>query len=431
MFLTRGYLKSNKQSFLRCTEIIHTDVVGPITPTGFNGCRYYLVLIDGYSRLRWAEPMKEKSEAFPRIKKFIIFIQNQTGKRVKRLGLDNGLEYGRTGLLEWLQEQGIHHEPTVPYLPEMNGVSERSNGVINTKARALIADAGVDENLWPEAVKTLVYLANRTETSTHKGVPLEIFLRAYHGDDDDYTQDLKHLKIFGCKAQVHIPQEKRAKSCKYMGRVKEGILVGYEDVNIFRIYFPSEKKIERVRDVTFVEEYEDNFLSHASIDRFLPGESLDLVIPNETILSKKSANSANSNHHISPLPTHQPSPAISSTSSTLSEPPDEIQLEEIKQPRRSQRKRRAPNCYEGIAVNMAMSAVVSEELQEPLTYEQALASPEAELWKQAMNEEVEALEDSHTWQMVDSPSNAKVLGGKWVYKIKRGVDGKPSRYKAR
>ena len=84
-----------------------------------------------------------------------------------------------------------------------------------------------------------------------------------------------------------------------------------------------------------------------------------------------------------------------------------------------------------MAVNMAMSAVVSEELQEPLTYEQALASPEAELRKQAIDEEVQALEDNYTWQIVDPPSDAKILAGKWVYKIKRGVDGKPSRYKAR
>ena len=48
-----------------------------------------------------------------------------------------------------------------------------------------------------------------------------------------------------------------------------------------------------------------------------------------------------------------------------------------------------------------------------------------------MDEEVQALEDNHTWQTVDPPSDASILGGKWVYKIKRGVDVKPSRYKAR
>ena len=72
-------------------------------------------------------------------------------------------------------------------------------------------------------------------------------------------------------------------------------------------------------------------------------ESLDPVIPDESVMPKPSANSTNSSYHISPLPTHQPSPTIYSTSSTLSEPPDEIQLDEIEQPRRSQLERRAPN----------------------------------------------------------------------------------------
>ena len=115
----------------------------------------------------------------------------------------------------------------------MNGISECSNRVIKIKAQALIADSGVNENLWPEAVKTLAYLANRTETSIHKNVPLKVFLRTYNGDDNNYTQDLTHLKIFECKARVYIPQEKRAKSRKYMDKMKEGILVGYKDVNIF------------------------------------------------------------------------------------------------------------------------------------------------------------------------------------------------------
>lgn len=176
-----------------------------------------------------------------------------------------------------------------------------------------------------------------------------------------------------------------------MGKIKENILVGYEDINIFRIYFLLEKKIERIRDITFVEEDKDNIFPHASIDRVLPKENLDPIIPNETMLLKTLANFANSNYHISSLPTHQSSPFISSTSSILSKSLDEIQLEEIKQPRCSQRKRQAPNCYKSMAVNIAMSAVIFEEFQEPLTYKQALALLEAELWKQAINEEVQPL----------------------------------------
>lgn len=128
----------------------------------------------------------------------------------------------------------------------MNSTSKQSNEVINTKVWALIADARVNKNLWPEDVKTSVYLANQTVTSIRKDVLLEIFLRAYHRDNNDYTQDLKHFKIFRYKAQVCIPQEKQAKSCKYMSKIKEGILVDYEDVNIFQIYFLLKKKIGRV-----------------------------------------------------------------------------------------------------------------------------------------------------------------------------------------
>lgn len=46
-------------------------------------------------------------------------------------------------------------------------------------------------------------------------------------------------------------------------------------------------------------------------------------------------------------------------------------------------------------------------------------------------DEVQALDDNHTWQIIDPPPDAQVLGGKWAYKIKYVVGGKPSRYKAR
>lgn len=161
------------------------------------------------SLMGWVNERKKQDIFW--IKRFIIFIQYQTGQRVKRLKLDHSLEYGGAGLLEWLQEQGIYHEPIVSYSPEINDISKRSNGVMNIKAPALITDIGANKNLWPEAVKTSANLANWTEMSTHNSMPLEVFLRAYHGDDDNYTYDLKHLRVFECKARVHIPQEKWAK----------------------------------------------------------------------------------------------------------------------------------------------------------------------------------------------------------------------------
>ena len=42
-----------------------------------------------------------------------------------------------------------------------------------------------------------------------------------------------------------------------------------------------------------------------------------------------------------------------------------------------------------------------------------------------------ALEDNHTWSLVPRQSDMKLNGNKWVYKIKRNVDGSIARYKPR
>lgn len=48
-----------------------------------------------------------------------------------------------------------------------------------------------------------------------------------------------------------------------------------------------------------------------------------------------------------------------------------------------------------------------------------------------MQEEVDSLVTNGTWTLMDLFSNAYALGGKWVYKIKRGPQGEVARYKAR
>lgn len=52
-------------------------------------------------------------------------------------------------------------------------------------------------------------------------------------------------------------------------------------------------------------------------------------------------------------------------------------------------------------------------------------------WIRAMNEEYNALRANDTWSLVDAPPNKKVIGCKWVFKIKRNSDGSIARYKAR
>ena len=46
-----------------------------------------------------------------------------------------------------------------------------------------------------------------------------------------------------------------------------------------------------------------------------------------------------------------------------------------------------------------------------------------------MKEEMDALERNKTWDLVELTKDRKVVGCKWVYRLKKGVDDKVKRYK--
>ncbi|KAL0418531.1 UNVERIFIED_CONTAM: Retrovirus-related Pol polyprotein from transposon TNT 1-94 [Sesamum radiatum] len=68
---------------------------------------------------------------------------------------------------------------------------------------------------------------------------------------------------------------------------------------------------------------------------------------------------------------------------------------------------------------------------EPRTINEALSSPEAPFWKEAINNEIESIMQNHTWELVDLPSGSKPLGCKWILKRKYKADGSIDKYKAR
>lgn len=67
-------------------------------------------------------------------------------------------------------------------------------------------------------------------------------------------------------------------------------------------------------------------------------------------------------------------------------------------------------------------------LHEPSSYREANTNP---IWQQAVAEEIQALEKTNTWELVDLPADKIPIGCKWIYKIKTRFDGTVERYKAR
>ena len=64
----------------------------------------------------------------------------------------------------------------------------------------------------------------------------------------------------------------------------------------------------------------------------------------------------------------------------------------------------------------------------PNSVQEAVIDPK---WKEAMNEEMRALQKNSTWEIVDLPEGKKPVGCRWVYTVKHKADGTIERYKAR
>ena len=52
-------------------------------------------------------------------------------------------------------------------------------------------------------------------------------------------------------------------------------------------------------------------------------------------------------------------------------------------------------------------------------------------WKLAMDAEMSALTDNHTWDLVPRPSSANIVGCRWLYRHKFDSNGNLDRYKGR
>lgn len=371
-------------------EIVSSDVCGPISPTSQDGKKYFVTFIDHFSHFTVCYFMETKDEVFEHFKTYLAMIENKFNKRMERLRLDNGGEYISSEFKTLCREKGIQIEYTIPRTPQHNGVAERYNRTVMEKARCLIFDSTLTKEYWKEAVCTSVYLLNRTKTTSVKDgrTPAEIWYNT--------KPNIEKIRVFGCKAYVHIPKEDR--NGKLDSRSKPMIMVGYTN-NGYRLWDTEKEKIVVARNVVFDESLK-------------PTEVIEIRLDTE----------------------NEEQPLNDETSENLQQENfkscKESEDKEKENSKRPQRKRQPPLRFEDYDTELiaALSAgAMSGEI--PENYETALEKG----WKKAINEELQAVEENKTWKLVPRPANKEVIDSKWVFSLKErnGVNIKKARLVAR
>jgi hypothetical protein len=64
---------------------------------------------------------------------------------------------------------------------------------------------------------------------------------------------------------------------------------------------------------------------------------------------------------------------------------------------------------------------------EPSSFEQAA---QHEVWQDAMMEEYASIMKNDVWEVVPRPKDKKVVGSRWIYKVKHAADESVEKYKA-
>jgi transposase InsO family protein len=214
---TKTRFKSKEYSTTRPLEIVHIDLVGPTTKKGLKGERYFMLLVDDYTRMIAVFFLKNKSEAFENFKIYKEMVENEMDSRIKCLRSDNGGEFTSKEFMDYCNIHGIKRQFSVARTPQHNGVVERKNRTIQEMARTMIMDSKLTDIFWTQAVHTTIHIQNRVmlRNNTDK-TPYELW--------KGRPTNVKHFRVFGSKCYI---KREDGRMGKFDSRVDKGILVGY------------------------------------------------------------------------------------------------------------------------------------------------------------------------------------------------------------
>ncbi|CAI5971889.1 unnamed protein product [Closterium sp. NIES-65] len=128
-------------------QTLHMDVWGPARVRGQGQERYFLLVVDDYSRYTTVFPLRSKGEVTQVLIDWIRAARLQLRRSfgsdfpVLRLHSDRGGEFSSALLSTYCRVRGIRQTFTLPDSPQQNGIAERRIGVVMDVARTSMMHA--------------------------------------------------------------------------------------------------------------------------------------------------------------------------------------------------------------------------------------------------------------------------------------------------
>ncbi|KAI7966272.1 hypothetical protein MJO29_002020 [Puccinia striiformis f. sp. tritici] len=400
--MTRKSFKHHFDKTTEVLEVVHGDLVGPITPTSNGGGKYFLTLVDQDTGFINITILKEKSDTPDAINKFKIFYENQTGKRIKKLITDGGGEFCNKTLSSILEANGIQHNVAPPYNPQQNGIAERANRTILDMTRCILLHSKMASEWWAEAVKTSCAMTNCLPTlSKGRQSPIELLFGK--------KPNVQIFRPFGCKVWALKPEVYHER--KFDSLAWEGILIGYSnDYSTYKVLRVDDRKIINIKHVHFEED----------------------IFPGFGALHKSQNNLNLSNDQ---LIFHQSESLPENNADTSEETDDDYAQklfeEEVSSEKETSEGEKIINSSINAANILNYSRRTALMTGTPKTHNAAMKSDEIEDWKKAEQKEYQNMKDHDAWLVRMKKAYDSPIASTWAFRKKLGANNEVVEFKAR
>jgi hypothetical protein len=160
--MTNSIPKTRADHMVSKLALIQFDIAGPV-PKSLNGNRYFILIVDCFTRNNWVLVLNKKSDAKRVLEEWKKAIELQANTKIKAARSDNAAELVQT-IEQWRTSQGTDAQFTTIASSYQNRPAKCSIGTAEASMRAMLNYAGLQLESGDEAVTADIYLRNQTNT---------------------------------------------------------------------------------------------------------------------------------------------------------------------------------------------------------------------------------------------------------------------------